>query len=142
MAPSATPSSPDVPSAPLHESDLHDESLPHALAHLDGDALDTASFGIVRLDDDGMVRFYNAFESDLSGVDPEDASGMSFFEELAPCTNTPAFAGRFFTSVEADEPMDQTFEYTFTYRVYPTVVTVRMCEGPEGQNWVLVLPSE
>jgi len=142
MSASATQSSPGTPSTPLQESDLHDESLPQALAHLDGDALDAASFGIVQLDDEGRVRFYNAFESDLSGVGAEEASGMNFFEELAPCTNTPAFAGRFFTSVEADDPMDQTFEYTFTYRVYPTVVTVRMCEGPEGQNWVLVLPSE
>ena len=36
--------------------------------------------------------------------------------------------------------MDLTFQYTFTYRMYPTEVMIRMCRDDSDQNWLLVQP--
>ncbi|PSQ97784.1 MAG: phosphonate transporter [Bacteroidetes bacterium SW_9_63_38] len=99
--------------------------------------LHNARFGIVRLDDEGTVTFYNRYESILSGVAPADALGQNFFHELAPCSNNRLFLGRFREGVAADE-LDERFTYTFTYRMRPTLVNVRLYRDREGRNWVLI----
>jgi photoactive yellow protein len=99
--------------------------------------LHDAPFGIVRLTDDGTVAFYNRYESELSGVDPEAAVGQNFFTELAPCSNNHLFLGRFREGV-ADDHLDERFTYTFTYRMRPMLVDVRLYRDEAGQNWVLI----
>jgi len=56
-----------------------DDELGEALRTCSEDTLDEAPFGIVKVDDDGIVQFYNRYESQLAGVDPEDAMGRNFF---------------------------------------------------------------
>ena len=99
--------------------------------------LHDAPFGIVRLDDDGNVTFYNRYESNLSGVPPADALGKNFFNELAPCSNNHLFLGRFREGV-ANDDLDERFTYTFTYKLRPTLVDIRLYRDREEQNWVLI----
>lgn len=113
------------------------EHIGDELRRADEAALNDAPFGIVRLADDGHVQFYNRYESDLSGVSPADAVGRNFFTELAPCSNNHLFQGRFRDGVAADE-MDAHFTYTFTYKMRPTLVDVRLYRDDTGQNWVLI----
>lgn len=101
------------------------------------EALNNANFGIIRLDDDGVVQFFNAYESNLSGVDPEDALGQNYFNELAPCSNNRVFYGRFRDGLEKGE-MDEYFTYTFTYKMRPTLVDVHLYRDDTGHNWIMV----
>ena len=107
------------------------------LRHATAEALHDAPFGIIRLDDDGTVTFYNRYESELSGVSPADAIGQNFFVELAPCSNNRLFQGRFRDGLRTGN-LDERFTYTFTYKVRPTLVDVRLYRDDAGQNWILI----
>lgn len=107
------------------------------LHHASEEKLNEAPFGIVRLDDDGIVEFYNRYESELSGVEPSDAVGQNFFTQLAPCSNNHLFQGRFKKGVRTDD-LDERFTYTFTYKMRPTLVDVRLYRDEAGQNWVMI----
>ncbi|NBC86408.1 MAG: PAS domain-containing protein [Bacteroidetes bacterium] len=114
-----------------------DEDLEPKLAQADENTLNRVDFGVIRLDDDGIVQFFNRYESELSGVDPEDALGQNFFNELAPCSNNRLFRGRFKDGVRKGE-MDERFTYTYTYKMRPTLVEVRLYRDNDGQNWIFV----
>lgn len=55
--------------------------------------IDDLGFGAIKLDRAGKILAYNAYESKLTGVKPENAVGRNFFTEVAPCTNVREFAG-------------------------------------------------
>ncbi|WP_022834768.1 PAS domain-containing protein [Salisaeta longa] len=99
--------------------------------------LHAADFGIVRVDNEGIVSFYNQYESDLAGIEPEEAHGKNFFTELAPCSNNRIFYGRFKEGIRSGN-LDKSFTYTFTYKMRPTLVDVRMCGDASGRNWILI----
>jgi len=128
------PDSAPSPSSPLA---FDADGLGERLRHYDEAALNEASFGIVRLADDGTVAFYNRYESNLSGVPPSDAIGQDFFTQLAPCSNNQLFRGRFKEGVESGT-LDERFSYTFTYKMRPTLVDVRLYRDDAGHNWVLI----
>jgi photoactive yellow protein len=117
--------------------DFGDDEVGEQLRSCSDETLDNAAFGIVRVDDDGIVEFYNDYESNLSGVDPEAALGQNFFTQLAPCSNNRIFLGRFKQGVRTDE-LDERFTYTFTYKMRPTLVDIRLYRDAAGHNWVLV----
>ncbi|WP_291132466.1 PAS domain-containing protein [Erythrobacter sp.] len=108
------------------------------LATLSREAADAADFGIVKVDDEGKIELYNKYEAELAGVTPAAAEGRNFFTEIAPCTNNKLFHGRFKSGVEADE-LDTEFNYTFTYKLRPTNVAIRLKRDKESKsNWVFV----
>jgi photoactive yellow protein len=125
--------------APPEADDLHFESdtLGVQLRRASEDTLDRAPFGIIKVDDEGTVEFFNQYESDLSGMDPEDVEGRNFFTQVAPCTNNRLFRGRFKKGVRRGE-LDETFTYTYTYKMRPTLVDVHMFRDEEGNNWITV----
>lgn len=114
-----------------------DEELGEALRTCSEETLDQAPFGIVKMDDEGIVQFYNQYESELADVDPEDAEGRNFFTQLAPCSGNRLFHGRFKDGIRKGM-LDERFTYTFTYKMSPTLVQVRMYRDEENQNWVMV----
>ena len=128
---------PDV--GPEESADLafDADGVGEQLRRVDEEALHDAPFGIVRLDDDGTVQFYNHYESRLSGVSPADAVGQNFFTQLAPCGNNHLFRGRFRDGVR-EGTLDERFTYTFTYKMRPTLVDVRLYRDEAGLNWVLI----
>jgi photoactive yellow protein len=116
---------------------FNDDGVGEELRRLDEDALNAAPFGIIQMNDEGIVQFYNRYESNLSGVDPDDAVGTNFFTELAPCSNNPLFLGRFKDGID-EGALDEHFTYTFTYKMRPTLVDVRLYRDEAGNNWVLI----
>jgi len=101
------------------------------------EALNQANFGIIQIDDEGVVQFFNAYESELSGVAPDEAEGRNFFTQVAPCTNNRLFRGRFKKGVRRGE-MDERFSYTYTYKMRPTLVEVHLYRDQAGHNWIMV----
>lgn len=121
------------------EENLHfdDDDLGEQLRDASEETLNNASFGIIRVDDEGIVKFFNQYESELSGMDPEDVKGRNFFTQVAPCTNNRLFRGRFKKGVRRGE-LDETFTYTYTYKMRPTLVDVHLFRDEAGQNWITV----
>lgn len=112
------------------------EQLDKQLRNASEDELHSAPFGLIKLDDEGIIEFYNHYESELSGIDSSEAIGKEFFTQVAPCTNNNLFLGRFEEGVRADD-LDEHFTYTFTYKVRPTLVDVRLFRDESGSNWIL-----
>jgi photoactive yellow protein len=109
-----------------------------SLDHLTQEQADRVPFGVVRLDDNGVVQLYNAWESEMAGVSIDRSVGRNFFTEVAPCTNNRLFFGRFADGV-VRRTLDVEFNYTFTYRMRPTNVTIRLYRaGAASSNWVFV----
>lgn len=138
------PTSPEDADSDVSETsgdveDLHfeDEELGETLRHASEEQLNDAPFGIIRVDDEGVVEFFNRYESELSGMDPEEVMGRNFFTQVAPCTNNRLFRGRFKKGVRRGE-LDETFTYTYTYKMRPTLVDVHLYRDEEGNNWITV----
>lgn len=87
--------------------------------------LDSLSYGVVGLSPDGSVLRYSATESRLAGIPRESVLGMPFFLSVAQCMNNFMVAQRF-----ADEPeLDHELGYVLTFRMRPTVVTLRLLKS-------------
>jgi len=114
-----------------------DSSTLTTLPSLDQSQADALDFGIVKVDDEGNVLLYNQWESDMAGVPVASAMGKNFFTQVAPCTNNRLFFGRFKDGVSAGD-LDTEFNYTFTYKMKPTNVVVRLLRDGSSANWVFV----
>jgi photoactive yellow protein len=124
----------------LQEENFGDDNLAEQLQHASRETLDRAPFGVIRVSDDGIVEFYNQFEAEFAGVEPKAAKGKNFFTEVAPCSNNRLFRQRFRKGVRRKN-LDAEFSYTFTYKMKPTLVDVRLLRDDAGDNWVLVKPT-
>jgi photoactive yellow protein len=96
------------------------------------DALD---FGLIAMDLDGTVLAYNRVESEFARVAPERALGLVFFTEVAPCTNNYLVAGRF----EEESTLDETIDYTFTVKMRPTPVKLRLLKDDRAERQYLAV---
>ena len=97
-------------------------------------------FGLVKLDLTGKILEYNMAEGDLTGVDPAWAMGKNFFDEVALCTKTQAFYGRFVEGVKRGF-LNTVFDFTFDHREIATKVKVHMFTMPDsrGNKTVMLL---
>lgn len=108
------------------------------IAGLSRSALDGLPLGVVELDAEGRVLFYNATEARLSGMAPADVLGRHFFGDVAPCTSNGLVQGRFADGVRRGE-LDLRIRYTFTYRMRPTPVMLHLyLDAATGTYWFLV----
>jgi photoactive yellow protein len=113
-------------------------SLMSSLDVLSRDQANAIPYGVVRVDDAGVVQLYNRWESEMAGVAVATAEGKNFFTQVAPCTNNRLFFGRFKDGVAKGE-LDAEFNYTFTYKMRPTNVSIRLFRHPSSRtNWVFV----
>lgn len=116
---------------------VDDETL-EQIPQMSADELDELDFGAVKVDDEGVVQEYNQYESEMAGVAPDEAIGNNFFTEVAPCTNNKLFYGQFQDGVEAGQ-LDEEMDYTFTYKMDPTNVKIRLFHDQGSEtNWVFV----
>jgi len=132
---SASASANEAPS--VDELNFDDDDLGEKLRHASEEQLDNAPFGVIQIDDEGTVEFFNQYESELSGMDPDEVVGRNFFTQVAPCTNNRLFRGRFKKGVRRGE-LDETFTYTYTYKMRPTLVDVHLYRDETGNNWITV----
>ena len=115
-------------------------NLAELLPRIPDSIKDGLPFGLVKLDLKGTVLEYNMAEGDLTGVSPSWAIGKNFFDEVALCTKTAAFYGRFVDGVKKGF-LNCVFDYTFDHREIATKVKVHMVTIPNhlGQQTVMVL---
>jgi photoactive yellow protein len=112
--------------------------IENKLSKMSSKQLDDISFGAIQLDAQGKVLMYNAAEGDITGRDPAAVLGKNFFRDVAPCTNSKEFKGRFDDGVKSGN-LNTVFEYVFDYEMKPTKVKVHMKKAMVGDTyWVFV----
>ena len=95
-------------------------------------------FGMVKMDLTGKILEYNMAEAELTGTDPAWALGRNFFHEVATCTNTPAFYGKFAEGVKKGF-LNAVFNYSFTHCEIPVRVRVHMITMPDSSGKKIVV---
>ncbi len=114
------------------------DDIQNTIAKLSDTEINSLAFGAIELDRAGTVLRYNAMEGQITGRDPKDMIGKNFFTDVAPCTNTPEFKGKFDSGV-AKGDLGVMFEYLFDYQMKPTRVKVHMKKSIIGDSyWVFV----
>ena len=109
--------------------------LPRWLETATNDDLDSLPFGLIALNPDASVAWYNKVEARLSGLTPSRMLGRQFFTSVAPCTNNFMVAHRFETEPELDASID----YVFTVRLAPLKVRLRLLKRQGGTRWFLAV---
>ena len=102
--------------------------------------LDELPYGIIKLDEAGTILEYNMTEAAITGRSPADVLGKNFFSDVAPCTKTPAFYGKFEEGLQK-QFLNTVFDYLFDYNMVPVRVKVHMIYAKTNQIgyvWVIV----
>jgi len=116
--------------------------VPYSLETMTRAEIDALDVGVIQLSDDGCITLYSKAESRLTGVKASQILGRNLFTDVAPCTNNSLVMGRVFAGVRAGE-LDETFDYTFTYRMEPTAVVLTLYrKRGASSTWLVVRPAQ
>ena len=114
------------------------DNIENTLANMKEGDLDQLAFGAIQLDATGKILEYNSAEGDITGRDPKSVIGKNFFKDVAPCTDSREFRGRFEDGVKEGN-LNTMFEYVFDYQMKPTKVKVHMKKALVGNSyWIFV----
>lgn len=113
--------------------DFDHPDLMARLARLDDAGLDALPFGVIGFgkEFDAKVVRYSARESRESGLERSRVVDLPLFSVVAQCLNNYLVAQRFDDAVEAGRPLDATLDFTFTLRMKPTPVRLRLLSSPD-----------
>jgi photoactive yellow protein len=106
--------------------------------------LNNMDVGVIRIDDEGRVRFANDRSAQLlpgvAGSTGDDMHDRNFFFSLAPGANNSLFRGRFKQGVENDS-LDEQFAYTFIHPTEPRAnLSIYLYRSGRDDNWILMQP--
>jgi photoactive yellow protein len=90
--------------------DIDLPNLAEVLRGLTEDEINSLPFGVIRLDEDGVVVFFSDRERQMSGLRKEAVNRL-FFVDIAPCLNTSRYRGRIEKALASGQ-LDMTFEET------------------------------
>lgn len=104
------------------------------IQRLHGEELDSAPFGVIIVDQTGIILEYNAYERTMSGMGVRSVVGLNFFTDVAPCTAIHEFQGRFGDFLTSHETSIEPFEFMFLFASGPqrvSVVFVRLADDQD-----------
>lgn len=115
------------------------DDMGNQLAKMSDSQIESLAFGAINLDAKGKILKYNKAEGEITGRNPSEVIGRNFFTEVAPCTNSKEFYGKFKAGVDSGD-LSTMFEYTFDYKMKPTKVKVHMKKamGDDDSYWIFV----
>jgi len=91
------------------------DDISNVVARMDKSALDNLPFGAVLIDRRGTIIKFNKMEGEMGGSDPRQSVGKNWFRDVAPCTRSREFYGKFVEGVKRGH-LDALFDYTFDYK--------------------------
>jgi photoactive yellow protein len=116
-----------------------DVALHAELDRCSDEELDALDFGVIAIDEAGVVRRYNRFESKAAGLSVARVLGHPLFTVVAPCMNNFMVAQRFEDAQGAGSALDTTVDYVLTLRMRPVKVKLRLLAAPGSRSrYVLV----
>ncbi|MBK5259036.1 MAG: PAS domain-containing protein [Thermoanaerobaculia bacterium] len=89
---------------------------PQDQPNIDFATLDLLPYGIIIVNREGTIVFYNSQEEEIAGRRREDVVGKNFFLDVAPCTHVAEFYGRFGETMQRD---GLTAQFTFRFPFQP-----------------------
>lgn len=102
--------------------------------------LDTLPFGVIGIDRDGVIRKYNLAEARFARLDRADVLRKAFFTEIAPCTNTPEFRGRFVEFIrDGNQAPAVRFSYVFDFRFGAQEVEIELVRSASRELFFLCI---
>lgn len=117
-----------------HDLGFEQPDLMAHLMRLDDTALDDLGFGVIGFgkDADAVVVRYNATERQGSGLETRQVMGLPLFSVVAQCMNNYLVAQKFDDAVAAGQTLDAALDFTFTLRMKPTPVRLRLLSHPDS----------
>lgn len=113
---------------------------PFEVDRLDDAELDELPFGVICVDPEGTILRYNAAEARLARLDRTTVIGRRFFGEVAPCTATPDFLGRFERLVSRETPEAVVrFDFLFDFKFGAQEVRVEMLRAPGAERFYVLV---
>ncbi|MEM1349819.1 MAG: PAS domain-containing protein [Myxococcota bacterium] len=103
------------------------------------DELDQLPYGLIILDANGDILFYNETEGKYVGMTPEEVTGLNFFKEVAPCTQVQAFQGRFEDFVAGRLGRVTFFDFAFHFERGTQNVTISFGHGRKRGHYNVML---
>jgi photoactive yellow protein len=97
------------------------------------DVLDRLPIGAIIVDDEGIIRRFNRYEEQLSGLSRDEVIGRSFFSDVAPCTNDIELGAKFREGIE-DNNLDIDIEFSFPYPYNRVARDVRIRAASVGSQ--------
>ena len=110
------------------------------LEDMKADERDELPYGIIKLNEAGTILEYNVTESSITGRSQFDVLGKNFFTDIAPCTKTPEFYGKFEEGFKK-QFLNTVFDYLFDYKMTPVRVKIHMVYVKTNQTacvWIIV----
>jgi photoactive yellow protein len=109
------------------------------LVRLSPEEADALPYGLIVLDDDGVVVRYNEAESRLSGLPRNRVIGRQFFDEVAPCTRVRGLGETYRAMVAAAQPASTQLDFVFRFRSGERSVFVVMAYVPALEQGLLLI---
>lgn len=101
------------------------------------DELDALPFGLLRVDAQGTITAYNAFEARTAGYARSDVVGRRF-SDVAPCVMVKEFAGAIERGF-AERRLDRVLRFIFPVHEAECIVNVRLFyDERRDQTWIFV----
>lgn len=124
--------------APLDAGTFVPDATLAKLGEMTRQDADACDFGIIQLDDAGVVRLYNRYQERLANITADSCEGKNFFTHVAPCANNGLFFGLFKRGVASGD-LNVLFPYTFTFKLKLTSVRVHLFRCKVSRtNWCFV----
>jgi photoactive yellow protein len=101
--------------------------------------LDLLPIGVIALDLDGNILEYNRLEGKMAHRDGPAQIGRNFFTDVAPCTATPEFEGRFRTLAADGQSGSMQFSYDFSFPWAEERVTITFLRAVGGDRIFVVV---
>ena len=109
---------------------------------IDFATLDLLPYGIIVVDEEGRILYYNAREEEIANRRRENVLGKNFFSEIAPCTQVREFYGRFSETMQrAGLVADFHFHFPFPGRPREVEITLTSFQK-DGSNLCLISVSD
>jgi len=111
--------------------------LARAVEQLTADQIDMLPFGVIGLDDQGVVRVFNRTEATLSGFGDRPSIGQLFFVDVAPCMNNGYFKGRIAKALAAGS-LDISFSFVGDFSDRNRELHARVQSAQDGGSWIFL----
>lgn len=123
-------------SFPADVRELPEEDL-ERIRSMSDEELDALPFGLIQVDENGIIRGYNAYEARAAGLAAESVIGLPF-ADVAPCTTVKEFASRIDEAAQ-DPGRSVVLRFRFPRRTATSIVSIRLFKDPEsGLLWIFV----
>ena len=124
----------------MNQIAFDDKNIVQVLSRMSDEELNSLDFGVTALDNDCVVKGYNNYLVNLSGVSIQKAMGYHYFSNVAPCMNNFMVAQKLEDAIDEKIQFDETINYVLSVRMKPTRVKLRIIhDSNTSVSYILIV---